>query len=362
MHYVKYVESVLSKNPLFVVGSGISCGGGISGMTALGKYLIGQIETHDFTEIELKQWYEFKDKIESGYGLEKALQELGEVSAKLTNSIVYETWKCISTDEVSPTIKMIGGEDDLGFIRLFTKYASTTVDCINIITTNYDHLIEVSAAISNWEVWDGFGNGMLSESVESRIFNKKMRTIIGYQPRKTTPIFENTKHIKIYKPHGSLSWFKKPDNSFVKVSGVSLEYINLLKEARIEPVIITPGIGKYLETHYEPYTNVMAEMKGSIHNANAMVILGFGFNDEHIQASFQSVLRNPVISKVIATMELTDTFHDMVAKKEINNFVAIEKHGIGSRVLSDQLSEDFIYEDIDCWSLKGLLNIIWGEE
>lgn len=365
MPYIDYVENVFSRNPLFVVGSGSSCGGGISGMGALSEYLIENLNSQHFNEEELEKWTIFKQKIREGRGLEQVLQDLGDVSKELTNAIVYETWKCIASDEISPMVKMLSGDDVIGFNRLFSKYADTTVDCINVITTNYDHLIEASAAISGWEIWDGFGNGVLSKPIESKIFNKRMRTLVGYHPRKS-PMYENIKHLKIYKPHGSLSWFKKADSTFFKVPGASVSYFELMKGSEILPVIVTPGIGKYLETHYEPYTNVMAEMKESIHSAKTMVIIGFGFNDEHIQASFQSVLRNSHVPKVIATRELSSNFHDMVQKNEINNFVAIEKHGDGSRVLSDKLPDVYpkvyIDEKFESWSLKGLLNIIWGEQ
>jgi hypothetical protein len=359
--FFKYIEDVLSKNPLIVVGSGTSCGAGISGMSALSNYLVDNISIEGFQEVELQQWKVFKEAIQNGFGLEQALQNLGDISTNMTNSIVHTTWQCILNDERAPIFKILNGEDSIGFVRLFRWFQNSNVDRINIITTNYDHLIEASAAIADWEVWDGFGNGVLSKPIESSIFNKRMKTLIGFHQKKS-PIYENIKHIKIFKLHGSLSWFKKEDNSFVKMAGISTDYLGLLSESSISPVIVTPGIGKYLETHYEPYTNVMSEMKESIRINKAMLFLGFGFNDVHIQASFQSALRDSSIPKLIITRSLTDSFNQMRDEGNIINYFAIEQFESSSRVISDQLPQDYIHQDVDSWSLKGLLNNIWGEE
>jgi hypothetical protein len=357
--FQKFAEEVLSKNPVIVVGSGTSCGAGISGMGALGNYLIQNISIDDFDENDMEKWDVFKEKMSEQLGLEEVLQSIGNVSDRFTNSIVQTTWNCILTDEKEPFMRIANGEDIIGFTRLFRRYKSSTNDCINVITTNYDHLIEISAAIENWEVWDGFGNGILSRPMDYSIFKSRMKRLIRGGSK---PLFDNIKHVKIYKPHGSLCWFKQTDNSFVKIPSISSDYLNNMNSVGMRPVIVTPGIGKYLETHYEPYNNVMAEMKNSIQDAKAMIFLGFGFNDIHIQASFQSVLRNVNIPKLIATRSLTTTFHSLIEQGEIKNYYAIEKCDEGSRVLTDQ-EPSVTYDTTDeGWSLKGLLNITWGDE
>lgn len=359
VRYADFAEDVLSKNPVIVVGSGTSCGAGISGMYALGRYLVENVTISDFNSLEMQHWEVFKEKVNKDMGLEEALQSLGEVSELFTNTIVQATWNCILSDEREPLIRTFNGEDVTGFTRLFHRFRNTNIDCINIITTNYDHLIEMAAATADWEVWDGFGNGILARPVNSTILKNRMRKLV----RPSRPLlYENIKHVKVYKPHGSLSWFKLSDNSFVKIPGVSCEHLDTMKPLAIHPVIVTPGIGKYLETHYEPYNNVMAEMNNSIHGAKAMIFLGFGFNDIHIQASFQSVLRDSTIPKLIATRELTGTFLDLVRKGDIKNYMAIEKYENGSKVISDQQPQEFIHENMDSWTLSGLLDITWGKE
>lgn len=358
MAFQDFAEDVLSKNPVIVVGSGTSCGAGISGMGALGNYLVENISVDEFDESDMQKWELFQEKIKEDLGLEEVLQSLGDISDRFTNSIVQTTWNCIISDEKEPLMRIANGEDIIGLTRLFRRFKSSTNDCINVITTNYDHLIEICAAFENWEVWDGFGNGILSRPMDFSVFKSRMKRLIRPGSK---PLFENIKHVKVYKPHGSLSWFKQSDRSFVKIPSISSDYISNIKALGISPVIVTPGIGKYLETHYEPYNNVMAEMKTSIQDAKAMIFLGFGFNDIHIQASFQSVLRNSNVPKLIATRSLTTTFHSLIERGEIKNYYAIEKYEEGSRIITDHQPGEVI-TDVECWSLKGLLNITWGEE
>ncbi|OIJ08856.1 hypothetical protein BKP35_17375 [Anaerobacillus arseniciselenatis] len=97
MTFLEFAEDVLSKNPVIVVGSGTSCGAGISGMGALGEYLVKNIILDDFDEDDLEKLEQFKEKIADQMGLEEVLQSLGNISDRFTNSIVQATC-CIISD------------------------------------------------------------------------------------------------------------------------------------------------------------------------------------------------------------------------------------------------------------------------
>ncbi|WP_458411473.1 hypothetical protein ACNQFZ_11420 [Schinkia sp. CFF1] len=150
MSFFNFAEDVFTKNPVFVVGSGTSSGAGISGMGALGDYLVGNVITENFEEEDLRNWGVFKERISDGLGLEEVLQGLGSISERFTNSIVQATWNCILLDEMKPFLKISSGDDIIGFTRLFRRFRNSNINCINIITTNYDQLIEISAAVENW--------------------------------------------------------------------------------------------------------------------------------------------------------------------------------------------------------------------
>ncbi len=168
-------------------------------------------------------------------------------------------------------------------------------------------------------------------------------------------------HLRIYKPHGSLSWFKYADGQIKKVQGVGNHLLPMLAKVQITPAIVTPGIGKYLETHRDPYNNVLSEMRHVMDNSKALVILGFGFNDLHIQGSFESALRNDSIPKLILTKGLSDNVKELIKSRKIKNYVAIQKENSGSQIISDKFVS-FSTHEPEHWTLRVLLNQAWGVE
>lgn len=356
----KYAEHTLAKNPLIMIGSGSSLGAGISGMGKLATWLINTVNVSPLDQSDIEEWDNIKQRLTvGGMGLEQSLQSSGsKLSPSLTKEIVEKTWCCIANDERDSLIKLSIGEDVIGICRLFERLKHTTNNVIHIVTTNYDHLIEWSAAAAEWQVWDGFDNGTISRPLLSNDLSSRMsRVVMSSRYPSTTFV----KHVRVYKPHGSLSWFKDEQGKILRISNVTNSDYDYLKKRQLDPVIVTPGLAKYLETHFEPYNTVMAEMQSAIRRSSALVFLGFGFNDEHIQASFISHLRNNDIPKIILARTLSDSFHKIRLGGQIRNYIAIEECGKSTKVYSDKLVEDE-YPFYELWSLKGFLNLAWGEE
>jgi hypothetical protein len=347
-------------NPLFIIGSGSSAGAGLSTMNALGQYLIQNVSVDQFNSNELHDWNLIKQRLQvEKKPLEQALQEAGDnLSVKVTAEIIQQTWCCISNDEREILLKFATGEDPIGLVRLFKYFKGSNNKVINVITTNYDHLVEWSAAAAEWQVWDGFNEGSIGSPLSLMELNEKMKRTLNSKKGSTTEVLQ---HLRIYKPHGSLHWFKLPDGSIKKVSGISNEHMPMLRRVHITPVIVTPGIKKYLETHFEPYSNVFSEMKRVIDRTKAIVFIGFGFNDIHIQGNFSSALRNPSVQVIILAKELSRSFFQMIDNGEIQNYIAVQELASGSQVFSDKF-DDFEVDEPYHWTIKVLLNQAWGDE
>jgi NAD-dependent SIR2 family protein deacetylase len=358
--YAQFIEKTIKSNPVFIVGSGLSAGAGISTMGQLASYLVKNVCIDGFLQQDINEWEEIKYRLSvENKGLEEALQDSGEsISDLLIREIIQQTWCCISNDEQKLILDISNNVDPTGFVRYFNNLKNSNNNVIHVITTNYDHIIEWSASSSGWRIWDGFHEGAIGSPLSVSELNKRMKrvTIIGKN-------IINTKdpHLRIYKPHGSLSWFKYPYGNIKKVQGIGSHLLPMLGKVRITPTIITPGIGKYLETHREPYNNVLSEMKNVLNNSNALVFLGFGFNDLHIQASFDAVLRNDSIPKIILAMGLTDNLMELISSQKIKNFIAVQKDNSGSQVISDKF-DNFTTNEPEHWTLRELLNQAWGAE
>lgn len=358
--YVQYIENTIKLNPVFIVGSGLSAGAGISGMGELATYLIENVNTDKFGQEESKEWEQIKTRlINEEKGLEEALQDSGDAISKLLlKEIIQQTWCCISNDEQKLILEISNDKDPTGFLRYFKTFKNSNTDTIHIITTNYDHLIEWSASSSGWRIWDGFDEGTIGSLLSVSELNEQMKIVSIVGKRYIT---RRHQHIRIYKPHGSLSWFKFPDGQVKKVQGIGNHLLSRLRKVQITPTIVTPGIGKYLETHKEPYNIILSEMKQILGSSKALVFLGFGFNDLHIQGNFDSILRNDSIKKVILARKLSDNVKELIDSKKINNYIAVQKFEQGSQIISDVI-EPFITEEPEHWTFKELLNQAWGAD
>ena len=358
--YVRFAEEIVRSDPVFLTGSGLSAGAGISTMGRLAAYLVRHVRTDSFSEADAEEWERIKIRLSVGkMGLEEALQRsVDSLSEAALLEIVRRTWCCISGDEQKRILDISKGYDPTGFVRYFRQLRNTTRTVIHIVTTNYDHLTEWSASAAGWGVWDGFSEGTIGLPLSAAELDEKTRKVAREGKRTVTTY---APHVRVYKPHGSLSWFKYPDGQIRKVQGVGAHLLPALAKVRIAPAIVTPGTGKYLETHRAPYNGVLAEMRSVLEKVRALVIIGFGFNDLHIQGSFESVLRDESVAKLILTMRLSDRAKTLMKERRIRNFVAVEKEGSGSRLASD-LWPPVIAREPGLWTFKALLDAAWGVE
>ncbi|MDR6553960.1 SIR2 family protein [Paenibacillus qinlingensis] len=361
--YSDFIEQTFKLNPVLIVGSGISAGAGISGMGKLATYLSENVNVEKLDAHEILIWDEIKSKLTNGMGLEEVLQNSGEaVSNTLLQEIIQHSWCCISTDEQKLLLDISINIDPTGFVRYFSKFITSSTKTLHIVTTNYDHLIEWSASKAGWKIWDGFNEGSIGYPLSVSKLNEQMnRTIrIGNGKTKSFNIITHP-HLRIYKPHGSLSWFKIPNGDVIKVPGVGTHLVSFLERVQLTPTIVTPGTGKYLETHMEPYYTVLSEMKQVLTGCKALLFLGFGFNDLHIQGSFEPLLRNDSIPKIILAMDLSNAAKALIEGTAIKNFIAVQKKGDYSEIISDKF-ESFILEESNHWTFIELLNQAWGAE
>lgn len=81
-----YAALALGRNPLFVVGSGSSMAANVSGMAKLAIWLTENMALQHLSEAEQSQWTHIAKHLETGAGLEQALQSIGDnLSVSLTS-------------------------------------------------------------------------------------------------------------------------------------------------------------------------------------------------------------------------------------------------------------------------------------
>ena len=287
----KHLQEFYSLNSMVLIGSGLSLGEGISGMWHLSQYLKEQIPKLVSGAL-LDEWKIIADKIDSGVGFEDAMASLNQDS-ELIDHIVYETAKLIENEEEKIFKAVISDNRQLSLSPLL-KHLLFNQNELVIVTPNYDRLIELACESLGVDIITGF-NSYYCGKHDPDNENDKIKVIT--QKRNTRgAIGVNVlikKHVRILKPHGSLDWYEVNGN-------VIRTQINI--DAR--RLIITPGTSKFRAGYQQPFDYHRESANRNIKKAKAILIIGYGFNDEQLEVHLIKKLREgipAVMSRAIPT-------------------------------------------------------------
>lgn len=331
--YQKQAQDHYARAPVIILGSGASIAFGLPSMEKLAESIKSSTDSTKISSDQFENWSKFCEFLDKGTDLEKAL-DLVNFSQDMTNLIVRSAWKLINTcdEEVYKRSFMDRSTFPLG--KLLTHMFKSSLNKLNIITTNYDCLAEYACDQEQVHYYNGFSH--------------------GYTKRISDP-----KHVRcdrvvnIWKVHGSVDWFYSEDGETISV--VKSQYV----PDEYEPQIVTPGVQKYQKTHLEPFRTIIGSADKALKETNSFLCFGFGFNDEHIQPNLLSKCKRDNASITIATHTLTNQAKALFMSGNIKNFLAIERGESDeqSRVYSS-LYDKPILVDANCWSMAGFIKLI----
>lgn len=269
------VQDFLKNPPVVIWGSGATAGFGMPGMGALNECLKKEMKDFDGSLNDLER-------------------ELGnpkyESQMPLIRSLI---WNEIKKNDEKVLEKFLKKQDDfLGIKEMIDVFSNPYPKILNIITTNYDRVLEHTMSYFNISYTDGFSGQNMSA------FNEKM-----FDDKKIT--------VKLVKVHGSLNWFDI--NGKIRYS--SKEIVGAHK-------IIPPGKKKYEEAYKTPYRELIQHSDQFIKAGKSFFVVGFGFNDSHLTPEICNQVSNG-IPIVLVSKKITPE-----AKKELTNahkYVFIEE-------------------------------------
>lgn len=190
-------------------------------------------------------------------------------------------WDTIYSANEDALIRIINNSYEFdGIKKMALKFCESHPQILNIITTNYDLILEYTFACNSINYTTGFKNHELSV-FEPELFNQTGNVV------------------KIIKVHGSINWFDFGDGTAHVLSSPNIS-------SRYSPVIITPGNNKYRLAYREPYRDLIGFSDKTINDANAFLAVGFGFNDEHLTPKVKEKTKKgcPI---VLITKKITDS-------------------------------------------------------
>ncbi|MBC6416067.1 MAG: SIR2 family protein [Bdellovibrionales bacterium] len=279
-NFLKDIQKFLKKTPVVIIwGSGATIPYGLPSMSDLKQCLkseLGELKEETNLETELGKIHE-QSKIDK-------LKEL------IRKEILKKDLKCLN--------KSIEDDNYLKEIEIMIKiFYKAHPQKIDIITTNYDQVLEYALSKLNYNFTDGF----------------KGRALTKFNPK----LFGKKEIINLIKVHGSLNWFFDKNKEVFCLPPENK--INNLKCAMVLPA----EKNKYHETFQEPYRTLINQSDRVIEKAKSFLVIGFGFNDEHLTPKIDNKIKKdtPI---VIITKKATDSCKEKL--KNANKYCLLEEN------------------------------------
>ena len=309
----KIIQNFLKNPPLIVWGSGATISFGLPSMCDLNEVLKDKIKGFDTSngnlEIELG-----KDKYQ------KQMPQIKQV-----------IWDKVNEADISVLEKITknNSNDFKGIKFLIEKFIEAHPQILNIVTTNYDRLLEYIMSFCGISFTDGFEGKVLSK------FNENL--------------FQKKSIVNLIKVHGSLNWF---------VVDGEIRYL-LSNPDKHQPQIIAPGKNKYQEAYSSPYRELIQKADSAIKDALSFLVVGFGFNDEHLTPRIRTQIKKG-IPIVLITKKVSDsTFEEL---KNAEKYLLLEEleNGKTKVIYKKSSSEKKQEEELEgkYWQLTQFMEIL----
>ena len=332
----KDIQDVVSNNPVVVIGSGASVSYGIPGMGKLADELKSFFAAHGYAAPDSqKSVQEFLDNLNKGMGLEDALLKT-KATKEVEKDIVYTVWNLIEGADKSVFDRFIAGEQmKLQPLLAYLIYKDPTKVC-NIVTTNYDRIVEYAACQT-----DAFVNTGFTPHIMGRPYSR-----YDFLPKKLESEF--TGCLNVWKVHGSLDWFKKGEviASIANAMAIPKDY---------EPCIITPGTNKYEKSQQEPYRGILSHVDALFNKASGFLCIGYGFNDTHVHPVLLRIAKKVGIRILIVTKVITDPIKENVMNAG-HDYIAVYSDGANGTIFQTPAEKMTIADEV-YWSVEGFSRI-----
>lgn len=258
-----------------IVGSGLACAEGIPGMGQLRDFLLAQVPAR-IDKSSVKDWEIIAEQLKAGMDLESALLKHAPTS-DLEAIIVGTTAELILSNETNVLEEVFSGKRVLRLSRLFPHLLKPPTG-IPFVTTNYDRLIEVAAEVAGLGVdtqFTGTSYGRLNAKDSRMSFCRNVKQTKG------KVFLSYTERITLSKPHGSLDWFQHNGDP-----------VRCPFPMRLPRLIITPGRNKFRTGYDRPFDSQRERANRDIDRAARLLILGYGFNDDHLETHLSPRIRD----------------------------------------------------------------------
>lgn len=318
------IQVAVEDTPLLMIGSGSSAPYGLPGMQELGEHLLKQLDSKYSGE---KCWNTFRENLQAGQDLESALSDI-TFPSDILNDVKWETWSLISSRDFELFGRILFGHQELALSKLLKKLYQATPQKIDIITTNYDRVVEYACDLAQIPVANGF---------------------YGCYHKHFDKDFPLKKSVNLVKVHGSLDVFCDTHDVAVSVPMLKDRVPGLI------PEIITPGASKYAAVLTGTPRQLLSAADERIGQARSFLCIGYGFNDAQIQENILTKARVGV-PVVVLTKEVSDHAAHLLANNA-KNYISIQE-GKKKNTTEICINKEIEILDGTFWTIDGFMDII----
>jgi hypothetical protein len=308
----KLIQKFLKNPPVIVWGSGATIPFNMPSMWHLNELLKKEIDEFDNSSNNLE--------IELG-------KDIYDEQMPAIRKLIWQ--EIDEKDNAALQLLLEGDRHEFkGIKTLLEKFKEVHPKVVNIITTNYDRVLENVMGFYDIHFTDGFLGKNLS------LFNEEN--------------FKKESIINLVKVHGSLNWFEK-DGDFRFLTSSPLIG---------SPLIICPGKKKFQEAYNSPYRELIQQSDKLIKEASSFLVIGFGFNDEHLTPRIRTSIKKgtPI---VVITKCVTDSCKEEL--KDSEKYILIEESESENTKFTIKTHNKAPYEFVvkgNYWSLNNFIEII----
>lgn len=320
------IQNIFRATPLLLVGSGFSCGYGLPSMGELGQHLSDNVAKRLSSSEAKTLWVAALPAIKNN--LEEGLNTIASGDAgrqQVVDAIREETARIIIAGTRDAEARILSSADPQFAAparllkRLFTG-APQNAESISVITTNYDTLIELFSDLAELPIDTGFAGLRRRRARPPPMFQTQYRRSLAAGKRATTYDHRPCVNLRLMKPHGSITW--------QSTDGIPMEVFDDMSNT--PRAIVVPGPSKYEDALVNSlFDSMRSEMNAAVARASALLCIGFGFNDEHLQGVIRNRLENGMPA-LILTRDFTPNIHTVISRH--SQVLAVQRDGSGAEV------------------------------
>jgi len=356
---IQEFQGILKKHPVLVVGTGASCAlDPRFGMFELAKELQRTVQPGKGTGDE--QWNRTLASIDAKKGLEESLN--GVTDEGLVDCIVAATGAFVACVDRDSAWRIATGKTTAPLHGLLSKLVDglpPTNPVQHVVTPNYDMLIEHTCDALEVPWTDGFTTGSTCRRDWGAARNSMLKMTREPRGRSYTDTPRVMPHIRLHKVHGSINWFRDDDETRLLRCD---RMIDGEPPADWRRAMITPGRRKLEEAgkNREWFTEADAAIAG----AGAFLIVGYGFNDDHIHNGIQKRLVDQGCSGIVVTRDWSPKIETWIRRSSDLWVVCQDPDGDkpGTIVVGpENVNAPLVCEGQDLWKIPAFVETVMGD-